>query len=112
MLGRIGDIQVSEHVPTGHPACFSLRGRRFRLLKLWGSDTLTPIFYGLAGAPLLSAADGTLIGLHSSWDDQTAMRHGIPFVAVKEFLQKEVPEALKRLMSIDLGEDERGFDEA
>lgn len=60
-------------------------------------------YWGHSGAPLLSAADGTLIGLHSSWDDKTAMRHGIPYVAIKQFLQKEVPDALKLLMSIDLG---------
>jgi hypothetical protein len=46
-------------------------------------------YWGHSGAPLVSAKDGTLIGLHSSWDDQTAMRHGIPKVAIGEFLQKQ-----------------------
>jgi S1-C subfamily serine protease len=42
-------------------------------------------YWGHSGAPLLRM-DGTLVGLHSSWDDSTAMRHGIPVVAIKEFL--------------------------
>lgn len=45
-------------------------------------------YWGHSGAPLLREADGTLIGLHSSWDDQTAMRHGIPLVAITHFLQE------------------------
>ena len=48
-------------------------------------------YWGHSGAPLLKEADGTLIGLHSSWDDQTAMRHGIPQVAIKEFLKEKLP---------------------
>ncbi|EFR01721.1 AT hook domain-containing protein family protein [Nannizzia gypsea CBS 118893] len=43
-------------------------------------------YWGHSGAPLLAEADGTLIGLHSSWDDQTGMRHGVPLVAIREFL--------------------------
>lgn len=45
-------------------------------------------YWGHSGAPLLKAADGTLIGLHSSWDDKTAMRHGVPLIAIKHFLQQ------------------------
>ncbi|KUJ10331.1 trypsin-like serine protease [Mollisia scopiformis] len=62
-------------------------------------------YWGHSGAPLLSAKDGTLIGLHSSWDDQSATRHGVPQVAIQEFLQKEVPAAMRSHMSIDLGGD-------
>ncbi|KAJ7739331.1 trypsin-like cysteine/serine peptidase domain-containing protein [Mycena metata] len=43
-------------------------------------------YWGHSGAPLIDAEDGTLIGLHSSWDDQTAMRHGVPHAAIKAFL--------------------------
>ncbi|EFE42465.1 hypothetical protein TRV_02773 [Trichophyton verrucosum HKI 0517] len=43
-------------------------------------------YWGHSGAPLLAEADGSLIGLHSSWDDQTGMRHGIPLVAIQAFL--------------------------
>jgi len=45
-------------------------------------------YWGHSGAPLIRESDGTLIGLHSSWDDKTAMRHGIPQVAIKDFLQR------------------------
>jgi Trypsin-like peptidase domain len=48
-------------------------------------------YWGHSGAPLLRRQDGTLIGLHSSWDDQTAMRHGIPFIAIEEFLRQHLP---------------------
>ena len=50
-------------------------------------------YWGHSGAPLLGRDDGTLVGLHSSWDDQTAMRHGVPAVAIIEFLQKSLPSA-------------------
>ncbi|KAJ6506282.1 trypsin-like cysteine/serine peptidase domain-containing protein [Mycena vitilis] len=43
-------------------------------------------YWGHSGAPLIHAVDGTLVGLHSSWDDQTAMRHGVPHAAIQEFL--------------------------
>jgi len=47
-------------------------------------------YWGHSGAPLVKRADGALVGLHSSWDDETAMRHGIPWVAIREFLQERV----------------------
>ena len=52
-------------------------------------------YWGHSGAPLLRRADGTLIGLHSSWDDKTAMRHGVPAVAIREFLLKNLPAAVQ-----------------
>ncbi|KAG2016822.1 hypothetical protein GB937_006024 [Aspergillus fischeri] len=48
-------------------------------------------YWGHSGAPLLRRTDGVLLGLHSSWDETTAMRHGVPVVAVREFLRKEFP---------------------
>lgn len=45
-------------------------------------------YWGHSGAPLLRESDGSLIGLHSSCDDQTAMRHGVPLVAIREFLSE------------------------
>jgi hypothetical protein len=51
-------------------------------------------YWGHSGAPLLRGADGTLIGLHSSWDDRTAMRRGIPQVAIKAFLEQRLPAAI------------------
>ncbi|OJJ57379.1 hypothetical protein ASPSYDRAFT_90671 [Aspergillus sydowii CBS 593.65] len=43
-------------------------------------------YWGHSGAPLVCARTGGLLGLHSSWDDTTAMRHGIPLVAIRAFL--------------------------
>lgn len=51
-------------------------------------------YWGHSGAPLFKAVDGTLIGLHSSWDDKTAMRHGVPLIAIKHFLQQQVDAAI------------------
>ncbi|KAF3384794.1 hypothetical protein F1880_001734 [Penicillium rolfsii] len=48
-------------------------------------------YWGHSGAPLLRRVDGSLLGLHSSWDDSTAMRHGVPLVAIKAFLSEHLP---------------------
>ncbi|GIC88869.1 S1 family peptidase [Aspergillus udagawae] len=48
-------------------------------------------YWGHSGAPLLRLTDGVLLGLHSSWDDTTAMRHGVPLVALREFLREKFP---------------------
>ncbi|KAL4923589.1 S1 family peptidase [Aspergillus undulatus] len=48
-------------------------------------------YWGHSGAPLVCRETGTLLGLHSSWDDQTAMRHGVPLVAIREFLALHLP---------------------
>lgn len=48
-------------------------------------------YWGHSGAPLLRQADGTLLGLHSSWDDSTAMRHGVPLIAIRVFLEENLP---------------------
>ncbi|KAJ7832942.1 AT hook domain-containing protein family protein [Mycena olivaceomarginata] len=44
-------------------------------------------YWGHSGAPLIHAAEGSLVGLHSSWDDETGMRHGVPHTAIVAFLQ-------------------------
>lgn len=56
-------------------------------------------YWGHSGAPLLRKSDGTLIGLHSSWDDETAMRHAVPQVAIQEFLEVEIPVGIRSLLS-------------
>jgi hypothetical protein len=56
-------------------------------------------YWGHSGAPLVSEKDGALVGMHSSWDDQTVMRHGIPRVAIWEFLEKNLPSALASVAS-------------
>ncbi|KAK8084399.1 hypothetical protein PG997_005670 [Apiospora hydei] len=45
-------------------------------------------YWGHSGAPLLAWTTGQLVGLHSSWDDETAMRRGVALEAVREFLQE------------------------
>ncbi|KAK7942523.1 uncharacterized protein PG986_011636 [Apiospora aurea] len=45
-------------------------------------------YWGHSGAPLLAWSTGQLVGLHSSWDDETAMRRGVALEAIGEFLQE------------------------
>ncbi|KAK8045488.1 AT hook domain-containing protein family protein [Apiospora rasikravindrae] len=45
-------------------------------------------YWGHSGAPLLAWTTGQLAGLHSSWDDETAMRRGVALEAIREFLQE------------------------
>lgn len=52
-------------------------------------------YWGHSGAPLVRSTDGKLIGIHSSWDDQTAMRHGVPWVAMRAFLENAVDDETK-----------------
>jgi len=51
-------------------------------------------YWGHSGAPLLGSKDGALVGLHSSWDDQTAMRHGIPLLAIVGFLREHLADVI------------------
>jgi hypothetical protein len=43
-------------------------------------------YWGHSGAPLLHRSTGEMVGMHSSWDDVTGMRRGIPLEAVEIFL--------------------------
>lgn len=45
-------------------------------------------YWGHSGAPLIDAKSGKIVGLHSSWDDETGMRRGIAWEALHEFMQK------------------------
>ena len=45
-------------------------------------------YWGHSGAPLIAAESGEVIGLHSSWDDQTGMRRGISWEALDRFLRE------------------------
>ncbi|KND90872.1 hypothetical protein TOPH_04524 [Tolypocladium ophioglossoides CBS 100239] len=56
-------------------------------------------YWGHSGAPLVERRTGRLVGVHSSWDDETGMRRGVPWEAVLGFLvafeaayEGEVPE--------------------
>lgn len=55
-------------------------------------------YWGHSGAPLLDGKTGGLIGLHSSWDDETGMRRGVPLEAIVEFLKENaehIPVAMR-----------------
>lgn len=45
-------------------------------------------YWGHSGAPLIEVKSGDLVGLHSSWDDQTAMRRGVGWEAIRAFLDE------------------------
>jgi len=45
-------------------------------------------YWGHSGAPLIDAKSGEVIGLHSSWDDETGMRRGIAWEALHEFMKE------------------------
>jgi S1-C subfamily serine protease len=45
-------------------------------------------YWGHSGAPLIDAESGEVIGLHSSWDDETGMRRGVAWEALKAFLEE------------------------
>ncbi|KAL3297352.1 AT hook domain-containing protein [Colletotrichum asianum] len=56
-------------------------------------------YWGHSGAPLIDRKSGKLIGLHSSWDDETGMRRGVALEAIQGFLaenQKHLAESLQR----------------
>lgn len=44
-------------------------------------------YWGHSGAPLVSMSDGKLVGLHSSWDDDTGTRRGIGIEAIEGFIE-------------------------
>ncbi|PPJ58431.1 hypothetical protein CBER1_09289 [Cercospora berteroae] len=46
-------------------------------------------YWGHSGAPLIDANNVGLVGVHSSWDDETGMRRGVAWEAVKAFLEEE-----------------------
>lgn len=45
-------------------------------------------YWGHSGAPLIERKSGNLVGLHSSWDDETGMRRGVGWDALREFLRE------------------------
>lgn len=45
-------------------------------------------YWGHSGAPLIERSTGKLIGMHSSWDDQTGMRRGVALEAITAFLSE------------------------
>ncbi|KAF4994117.1 hypothetical protein FGRMN_6032 [Fusarium graminum] len=45
-------------------------------------------YWGHSGAGLFDRKTGTLVGVHSSWDEKTGMRRGVPLEAVVAFLEE------------------------
>jgi S1-C subfamily serine protease len=45
-------------------------------------------YWGHSGAPLVTQRPQHLVGMHSSWDETTGMRRGIPLQAIQAFLQE------------------------
>ncbi|KAJ6458851.1 hypothetical protein C8R47DRAFT_959206, partial [Mycena vitilis] len=43
-------------------------------------------YWGHFGAPLIHAVDGTLVVLHSSWDDESATRSVVPHAGIHKFV--------------------------
>lgn len=50
-------------------------------------------YWGHSGSPLINRATGELVGLHSSWDDETCMRRGIALEAIQEHLKSNFDDA-------------------
>jgi len=53
-------------------------------------------YWGHSGAPLIDRHNGELIGLHSSWDDETGMRRGVALEAIGDFLKIHLPPDAKQ----------------
>ncbi|KAK3293161.1 trypsin-like cysteine/serine peptidase domain-containing protein [Chaetomium fimeti] len=49
-------------------------------------------YWGHSGAPLVqrTAQGEVLVGVHSSWDEETAMRRGVGIEAIREFLRGKI----------------------
>ncbi|KAF9776310.1 hypothetical protein IL306_005537 [Fusarium sp. DS 682] len=45
-------------------------------------------YWGHSGAGLFDRKTGALVGVHSSWDDKTGMRRGVPLEAMVAFLEE------------------------
>ncbi|GJC81026.1 hypothetical protein ColLi_03864 [Colletotrichum liriopes] len=58
-------------------------------------------YWGHSGAPLLERRTGMLVGLHSSWDDETGMRRGVAWEAIVGFLE-ENQQLVEQLLVLDI----------
>jgi hypothetical protein len=56
-------------------------------------------YWGYSGAPLISMVSGNLIGIHSSWDDDTCMRHGIALPCIREFIGDLTDDVVNQIQS-------------
>ncbi|KAF2216793.1 hypothetical protein CERZMDRAFT_92866 [Cercospora zeae-maydis SCOH1-5] len=85
-------------VETGYDVLHISRGRFQGLDRSRGIQDNSEIgalkhdcwtYWGHSGAPLVDARTGGLVGVHSSWDNETGMRRGVAWEAVKAFLDEE-----------------------
>lgn len=67
-------------------------------------------YWGHSGAPLVDRVSAMLVGLHSSWDDQTGMRRGIAPEAIAAFLAEQT--ASKSRLASDRNEEGSSLDNA
>jgi len=44
-------------------------------------------YWGHSGAPLVDVKTGKLVGVHSSWDEESGMRRGVGVEAIREFVK-------------------------
>ncbi|KAL5336030.1 hypothetical protein BJX70DRAFT_390227 [Aspergillus crustosus] len=84
---------------TGQPGADDLEGLIRGSDRSLKHDAWT--YWGHSGALLVCSDWGVLLGLHSSWDDETAMRHGVPGVAVVEFLGVHLPGLEEEIIVVD-----------
>ncbi|CAF1102463.1 unnamed protein product [Didymodactylos carnosus] len=97
-IGQPGrdDLESKTLKKTNYPLVYTSLGRFRGYLhggkKLQNNSEIGQLkhncwtYWGHSGAPLITQ-QGKLFGLHSSWDDKTTMRHGIPLVAIENFLK-------------------------
>ncbi|KAH7122301.1 trypsin-like cysteine/serine peptidase domain-containing protein [Dendryphion nanum] len=52
-------------------------------------------YWGHSGAPLVERKTGALVGLHSSWDEETGMRRGVGWEALGAFMKEWEEEELQ-----------------
>ena len=94
-IGQPGsdDLESSSRRKTDYPIVSISKGQYLGCIDGLHSDNSEIgrlmhscwTYWGHSGGPLLDAT-GCIVGLHSSWDDETGTRHGIHLDALTEFV--------------------------
>ncbi|KAI5457693.1 trypsin-like cysteine/serine peptidase domain-containing protein [Mariannaea sp. PMI_226] len=93
------ETSSSKSVPTNYDTLVLSTGRFRGLAKGQDVQDNSEIgalahtcwtYWGHSGAGLVDAKSGKLVGLHSSWDEDTGMRRGIAWEAISAFLWEMV----------------------
>ncbi|KAF2017159.1 trypsin-like serine protease [Aaosphaeria arxii CBS 175.79] len=100
------DLELAQKgVPTGYDVLHISEGRYRGIAKGQDVHDNSEIgalmhdcwtYWGHSGAPLVDEKRGELVGLHSSWDDQTGMRRGVAWEAIEAFWKGFIDEALSK----------------